>query len=114
MAKNSPGGRRKSDEDVFVEHVAALTHGDKNLLNAYLKGYQEGTEHYRTMGRAIMDAAELANRVAEEDFKAGCAAGVADRARLDAVLELSRLNLPVGEPEDLERESVPYPDDLLP
>jgi hypothetical protein len=36
------------------------------------------------------------------------------KARLDAVRELSRLNLPVGEPKDLERESVPHPDDLLP
>ena len=35
-------------------------------------------------------------------------------ARLEAVRELARLNLPVGEPEDMERESVPHPEDFLP
>lgn len=35
-------------------------------------------------------------------------------ARLKAVQELASLALPVGEPEDLERESVPDPAALLP
>jgi len=35
-------------------------------------------------------------------------------ARLEAVRELASLALPVGEPEDLERESVPDPAELLP
>jgi len=111
MAKNLPADRKEPDEEIFVEQVAAVTHGDKTLLNAYLKGYQAAAEHYRVMGRAIMNASELANRVAQ---RAGNGSETGSKARLDAVRELSRLNLPVGEPEDLERESVPYPDDLLP
>lgn len=39
---------------------------------------------------------------------------VSEEERLEAVRELEALSLPVGEPEDLERESVPEPDDLLP
>ncbi len=34
--------------------------------------------------------------------------------RLAAVEELAELDLPVGTPEEMERESVPDPDDLLP
>jgi hypothetical protein len=30
--------------------------------------------------------------------------------RLEAVRELASFSLPVGDPEDLERESIPYPD----
>lgn len=37
-----------------------------------------------------------------------------EEERLEAVRELEALELPVGEPEDLERESVPDPDALLP
>lgn len=33
--------------------------------------------------------------------------------RLEAVRELARLHLPVGDPEEMERESVPRPEDLL-
>ncbi|HSF39861.1 MAG TPA: hypothetical protein VLT87_08725 [Thermoanaerobaculia bacterium] len=36
------------------------------------------------------------------------------KTRLEAVRELSRLSLPVGDPEEMERESVPEPEDLLP
>lgn len=36
------------------------------------------------------------------------------RTRLEAVRDLSRLSLPVGDPEEMERESVPRPEDLLP
>ena len=39
---------------------------------------------------------------------------VSEEERLEAVRELEALSLPVGEPEELERESVPDPDDLLP
>lgn len=39
---------------------------------------------------------------------------VSEEERLEAVRELEALSLPVGEPEDLERESVPDPDELLP
>jgi hypothetical protein len=39
---------------------------------------------------------------------------VSTDARLEAVRELASFSLPVGEPEDLERESIPYPDTLLP
>ena len=34
--------------------------------------------------------------------------------RLAAVAELSSLDLPVGTPEDIARESVPTPEDLMP
>lgn len=34
--------------------------------------------------------------------------------RLEAVEKLSRLSLPVGEPEEMESESIPRPEDLLP
>lgn len=33
-------------------------------------------------------------------------------ARLEAVQELASFSLPVSEPEDLERETIPYPDVL--
>ncbi len=35
-------------------------------------------------------------------------------ARLDAVRRLASLSLPVGDPSEMERESVPSPDELLP
>ena len=35
-------------------------------------------------------------------------------ARLEAVRELIGMSLPVGDPADLTRESVPAPEDLLP
>ncbi|HWM94439.1 MAG TPA: hypothetical protein VN493_27035 [Thermoanaerobaculia bacterium] len=35
-------------------------------------------------------------------------------ARVEAVRELASLSLPVGEPDDMARESVPDPNDLLP
>lgn len=37
-----------------------------------------------------------------------------EEERLAAVREVGRLSLPVGEVEDMERESLPEPDELLP
>lgn len=37
-----------------------------------------------------------------------------EKERTDAVLALARLSLPVGEPSQMERESMPAPEELLP
>jgi len=39
---------------------------------------------------------------------------VSKESRIAAVRELEAMSLPVGDPEELERESVPKPEDLLP
>ncbi len=52
---------------------------------------------------------ELVRRACEAQY------GIVSReSRLAAVKELEAMSLPVGEPEQLERESVPDPKDLLP
>jgi hypothetical protein len=38
---------------------------------------------------------------------------VSSDARLEAVRELASMSLPVGEPDEMKRESVPRPEDLL-
>jgi hypothetical protein len=98
----------ESDESLagFFEHVLDVTHGDKTLLDAYVEGYRAGSA-----GRHNLGEEELKNLVSKAEASR---ARTSTEARLEAVRELSRLNLPVGEPADLERESVPRPDDLLP
>jgi hypothetical protein len=39
---------------------------------------------------------------------------ISQEERLAAVRELSSMRLPVGDPESMERESVPKPQDLMP
>lgn len=39
---------------------------------------------------------------------------VSKESRVAAVRDLEAMSLPVGDPEQLERESVPEPEDLLP
>jgi hypothetical protein len=52
---------------------------------------------------------ELVRRACEAQY------GLVSReSRLAAVRELEAMSLPVGEPEQMERESVPAPSDLLP
>ena len=52
---------------------------------------------------------ELVRRACEAQYGI-----VSLESRLAAVKELEAMSLPVGEPEQLERESVPDPKDLLP
>ena len=52
---------------------------------------------------------ELVGRACEVQYGV-----VSTEARLAAVRELSELSLPVGDPDQLERESVPSPDEILP
>lgn len=52
---------------------------------------------------------ELVRRACEERY------GLVSREeRVTAVREVGRLSLPVGEVEQMERESVPEPDELVP
>ncbi len=52
---------------------------------------------------------ELVRRACEAQY------GLVSReSRLAAVRELEAMSLPVGEPEQMERESVPAPSDLMP
>jgi hypothetical protein len=52
---------------------------------------------------------ELVRRACEVQY------GIVSReSRLAAVKELEAMSLPVGDPKQLERESVPDPEDLLP
>jgi hypothetical protein len=52
---------------------------------------------------------ELVRRACEAQY------GIVSReSRLAAVKELEAMSLPVGDPKQLERESVPDPEDLLP
>jgi len=52
---------------------------------------------------------ELVRRACEERY------GLVSReSRLAAVRELEAMSLPVGDPEQMERESVPRPGDLAP
>lgn len=52
---------------------------------------------------------ELVRRACEERYQLY---SVEERVR--AVRELGKLSLPVGSPEEMERESVPDPEDLVP
>lgn len=52
---------------------------------------------------------ELVRRACEAQY------GLVSReSRLSAVRELDAMSLPVGDPDQIERESVPSPEDLLP
>jgi hypothetical protein len=52
---------------------------------------------------------ELVRRACETQY------GLVSReSRLAAVRELAAMSLPVGDPDQMERESVPNPEDLLP
>ena len=56
----------------------------------------------RSLGELVREACELQYGV------------VGSSAQLEAVTALARLELPVGTPEELKRQSVPSPGDLLP
>jgi hypothetical protein len=52
---------------------------------------------------------ELVRRACEAQY------GIVSReSRVAAVRELEAMSLPVGDPEQIERESIPAPEDLLP
>jgi hypothetical protein len=56
-----------------------------------------------------MSLGELVRRACEAQY------GIVSReSRLAAVRELEAMSLPVGDPDQLERESMPDPEDLLP
>jgi len=55
-----------------------------------------------SLGQLVRDACELQYGVVTEED------------RLRAARAIGQLSLPVGSPEDLKRESVPAPEDLLP
>lgn len=63
----------------------------------------------RLAERRETSVGELVRRACEEQYRLY---SVEDRVR--AVRELARMSLPVGTPEEMERESVPDPDDLMP
>jgi hypothetical protein len=68
--------------------------------------YRDLTRLARQRGVSV---GELVRRACEAQY------GIVPReSRLAAVKELEAMSLPVGEPEQLERESVPDPGDLLP
>jgi hypothetical protein len=52
---------------------------------------------------------ELVRRACEAQYGI-----VSKESRLAAVRDLEAMSLPVGDPEQIERESVPAPEDLLP
>lgn len=55
-----------------------------------------------SMGRLVREACESQYGIVDSD------------TRRDAVEALAVMDLPVGEPEEMERESVPDPEELLP
>ena len=59
--------------------------------------------------------AEDRGKKVEELIREACEIqyGLTTADRLEAVRELACLHLPVGDPEEMERESVPRPEDLL-
>ncbi|MBV8199308.1 MAG: hypothetical protein JOZ15_01670 [Acidobacteria bacterium] len=52
---------------------------------------------------------ELVRRACEAQYGI-----VSKESRLEAVRDLEALSLPVGDPEQIEKESVPGPEELLP
>jgi predicted DNA-binding protein len=69
-------------------------------------------QHDRLTQLAAQRGTSLGDLVREACEKQYGVVPVGDR--LAAVAALAALDLPVGSPADLERESVPFPDDLLP
>ena len=73
----------------------------------YEDGYREGYEKGCTSSLGENREAGLSSPYAGQ--------GVSfSKTRLEAVRELARFSLPVGDPEEMERESVPGPEGLLP
>jgi predicted DNA-binding protein len=56
--------------------------------------------------------AEIVRQACEAEY--GRYNALSTEARLEAVRRLASLSLPVGDPAEMERESVPSPDELLP
>ncbi|HVT15466.1 MAG TPA: CopG family transcriptional regulator [Thermoanaerobaculia bacterium] len=68
--------------------------------------YKQLTRLARQRGVSV---GELVRRACEAQY------GVVSReSRLAAVRDLEAMSLPVGDPDQIERESVPSPEDLLP
>jgi hypothetical protein len=59
-----------------------------------------------------MNLEELVRKASEAQYGQYRALPVEER--LEAVRQLASLSLPVGDPSEMERESVPSPDELLP
>jgi predicted DNA-binding protein len=70
----------------------------------------EQHEHLTRMADKLgLSLGELVRRACEERYGT-----VSEEDRLQAVRELGELSLPVGDASEMERESVPEPEDLTP
>lgn len=76
----------------------------------YRRGYEDGYQAGYEQGRTSQEE----NRGKDLLSPHSVPGASSSKTRLEAVRELSRLSLPVGDPEEMERESVPEPKDLLP